>query len=137
MTTPFQITRRVEFHDTDQAGIMHFTGYFRLMEAAEHAFLRQHGLNVFMEDATGKISWPRVSASCDFRAPGKFSDELAIQVTLDQLGESSVTYRFEVFRDQDLLATGSMTSVCCRLSDSEPPQSIPIPEPIRAKLSAP
>ncbi|MHC4772214.1 MAG: acyl-CoA thioesterase, partial [Planctomycetota bacterium] len=28
--------RRVEFHDTDMAGIVHFTAYFRFMETAEH-----------------------------------------------------------------------------------------------------
>ncbi len=43
---PFQITRRVEFGDTDMAGIMHFSNFFRFMEVAESDFLRSRGLNV-------------------------------------------------------------------------------------------
>src|SRR3954454_25408688 len=36
MPTPFKISRLVEFADTDMAGIMHFSAFFRFMEAAEH-----------------------------------------------------------------------------------------------------
>ena len=41
--TPFTTTRRVEFGDTDMAGIMHFANFFRFMERTEHAFLRTLG----------------------------------------------------------------------------------------------
>ena len=40
MPTEFTIKRRVQFSETDMAGIMHFANYFRLMEEVEHAFLR-------------------------------------------------------------------------------------------------
>ena len=43
MSYEFQITRRVEFSETDMAGIMHFSNYFRFMETAEHAFFRSLG----------------------------------------------------------------------------------------------
>ncbi len=133
---PFVITRRVEFQDTDMAGIMHFTAYFRFMEAAEHAFLREHGLSVFLQDEQGKISWPRVSAHCDYTAPAHFSEELQIAVRVDRLGEKSVTYEFLFRRDGVQLARGTMTSVCCRFPQDAPPQAIPIPQAIRAKLHA-
>ena len=32
MSYEFQITRRVEFFETDLAGIMHFSNFFRFME---------------------------------------------------------------------------------------------------------
>ena len=40
MTAPFRVSRRVDFADTDMAGIIHFSNYFRYMEFAEVAFLR-------------------------------------------------------------------------------------------------
>ena len=40
MATPFRVTRRVEFHETDMAGIVHFSNFFRYMEFAEVEFLR-------------------------------------------------------------------------------------------------
>jgi acyl-CoA thioester hydrolase len=38
MPCEFRITRRVEFSETDMAGIVHFSNFFRYMETAEHAF---------------------------------------------------------------------------------------------------
>src|SRR6185436_17612716 len=77
---PFTTTRRVEFGDTDMAGIMHFSNFFRFMEAAESDFLRSLGLSVsWFEDGT-KWGFPRVSAACDFKKPAKFQDVLSITV---------------------------------------------------------
>src|SRR5262249_38318741 len=73
MTTPvFRTTRRIEFADTDMAGIVHFANFFRFMEVAEVEFLRSRGLSVMatIEDRT--ISFPRVAASCDFLRPVRF-----------------------------------------------------------------
>ncbi len=46
---PFRTTRRVEFRDTDMAGIMHFSAFFTTLESVEHEFLRSLGLSVVME----------------------------------------------------------------------------------------
>ena len=35
--------RRVEFSDTDMAGIVHFANFYRYMEQAEHDFFRSLG----------------------------------------------------------------------------------------------
>src|SRR5215831_6794970 len=48
MPEPFRTQRRVEFADTDMAGIVHFANFFRYMEAAEVEFLRSRGLSVAM-----------------------------------------------------------------------------------------
>ena len=44
--TPYRVKRRVEFHETDSAGIVHFSNFFRYMEAAEVEFLNSLGLSV-------------------------------------------------------------------------------------------
>jgi 4-hydroxybenzoyl-CoA thioesterase/acyl-CoA thioester hydrolase len=43
----FHTARRVEFRDTDAAGIMHFSTFFNRMEEAEHELLRTLGTSVF------------------------------------------------------------------------------------------
>src|SRR5260221_14772436 len=48
MPYEFKHTRRVEFSDTDMAGIMHFSNFFRFMEATETAFMRSLGLSVVL-----------------------------------------------------------------------------------------
>ena len=46
MAYEYKIVREVEFSDTDMAGIMHFSNFFRFMEAAEHGFFRSLGLSI-------------------------------------------------------------------------------------------
>ncbi|HUE69602.1 MAG TPA: thioesterase family protein [Pirellulaceae bacterium] len=133
---PFRTSRRVEFCDTDAAGILHFSAFFQLMEQAEHELLRSVGLSVVMSDDQGKISWPRVSAKCDFRSAVHFEEELAIDVSIGRLGTKSVTYAFAVTCQGRDVAAGEITSVCCRLRDGQPPEPIAIPDWFRQKLSA-
>ena len=139
MPAPFRTRRMVEFADTDMAGIMHFSAFFRFMEAAEHALLRSLGLSVYgLDDPEGedaKVSFPRVSARCDFHSPARCEDELDIEVVVQKLGTSSVTYGFHLYdAEHHELAVGEMTSVCCRLRDGEPPEPMPIPDEVVALL---
>jgi acyl-CoA thioester hydrolase len=130
----FKTTRRVEFRDTDAAGIMHFSVFFTAMESAENEFLRSRGLGVVMPDPAGDIGFPRVAARCDYQSPLRFEDEYQIEVRVARIGSKSVTYEF-VFTHRDrAVATGGMTSVCCRMASEGRPTSIPIPEWILEKL---
>ena len=46
MPYEFKVVRRVEFSDTDMAGIMHYSNFFRFMETAEHGFFRSLGFSI-------------------------------------------------------------------------------------------
>ena len=123
----FQTQRRVEFRDTDAAGIVHFSAFFVYMEQAEHELLRSLGLSVVSHDDEGEISWPRISATCDFRNPARFEDLLDVEVTIERLGSKSVVYAFRFTRGGVEIATGSLTSVCCRIRPGHAPKSVGIP----------
>ncbi len=128
---PFRTTRRVEFCDTDMAGIAHFANFFRWMEAGEVEFLRARGLSVTMPWQGDKLGFPRVSATCDFVHPARFQDLLEIAVAVDRLGEKSVTYAFEFTAGGRLLARGKVTSVCCRIVGEHQFESVAIPIEVR------
>lgn len=132
---PDRIQRRIEFRDTDAAGIAHFSTYFNFMEEAEHEFLRRRGLSVFMHDAEGVISWPRVNAKCDYSSAVKFEDVITIEVTLARVGAKSVTFLFQFKHNGREIAKGEITAVCCRIVPEQPPKGIAIPPEIRAKLT--
>jgi 4-hydroxybenzoyl-CoA thioesterase/acyl-CoA thioester hydrolase len=134
MPTPFHTSRLVEFADTDMAGIMHFSSYFRYMEAAEHELLRNLGFSVYSEIDGDVVSFPRVAASCEFHAPARCEDVLDIDVTVERVGTKSVTYGFAFSQQGRDVATGQMTSVCCRVPHGQPPVSIPIPDLVADKL---
>lgn len=134
MAQTFSLRRRVEFRDTDAAGIAHFSVYFNYMEAAEHELLRSLGTSVVTSDAEGAISWPRVSVACEYRGALKFEDEFEIHVRIERLGDKSVTYVFDFAKDGKELGRGRITAVCCRIQPGHPPRSIAIPAEIAQKL---
>jgi acyl-CoA thioester hydrolase len=136
MTQPFETIRRVEFGDTDMAGIVHFANFFRYMESAETDFLVSRGLSVTFELNGQRLGFPRVSASCDYRKPARFGDTLRILVHVDKVGRKSVTYRHEFFRGDELLAVGGITAVFCRKGINQEIESIEIPDEIRLNLES-
>ncbi len=127
MPEVFQTSRRVEFRDTDAAGIVHFSNFFIYMEQAEHAFLRSLGLGVMCDIDGTQVSWPRVHAECNYRNAIRFEEMIEVAVSVSRIGSSSVTYRFQFSRDSTSVADGSITAVCCQLQHGQKPQSIPIP----------
>ncbi len=131
----FRVERRVEFRDTDAAGIAHFSVFFPMMEAAEHDALRHVGLSVMQPMADGShLTWPRVSASCQYHRPARFEDRLEIEVAVESLGTTSVLYAFRFLRDDELIATGELTAVCCLWTPGEGLEKRPIPDDIRSAL---
>jgi acyl-CoA thioester hydrolase len=134
MPGPFKTSRLVEFADTDMAGIMHFSAFFRFMEAAEHALLRSLGLSVYSKVNGEIVTFPRVAASCEYHSPARCEEDLGIDVTVERVGTKSVTYGFAFSHEGRKVATGKMTSVCCRVPTGGVPVSIPIPDEVAAKL---
>ncbi len=128
MTAQFITTRRVEFADTDMAGIIHFANYYRYMEEAEHAFYRSLGLSIMQSQPDGSvIGWPRVSASCSFEAPAYFEDALEVRLNVVRKGIKSLNYEIEFWRGETRLAHGRLKTVCCVCRCGEPLESIAIP----------
>jgi len=133
---PFVHTRRVEFHETDMAGIAHFANFFRYMEAAEHAYLRACGLSVVLPWEGLMLGFPRVSASCDYLKPIRFEQEMQIAVRVEKIGRTSISYGFTFTHAGDTIAEGRLTAVLCRKSAEERLEPIEIPEAIRQRLLA-
>ena len=128
--------RRVEFRDTDAAGIVHFSAFFFWMESAEHELLRSAGLHVIDRQPDGsEYSWPRVSASCDYRSTARFGDELDIAVFVAAVGRSSVTYRFVFEHEGRAVAEGRVVAVRCLMRPGSRLESVAIPSDIVARLT--
>jgi 4-hydroxybenzoyl-CoA thioesterase/acyl-CoA thioester hydrolase len=94
------------------------------------------GFSVYSEIEGDVVSFPRVAASCEFHSPARCEDVLDIDVTVHRVGTKSVTYAFQFWQQGRDVATGQMTSVCCRVPHGEAPVSIPIPSAVAEKLRA-
>jgi 4-hydroxybenzoyl-CoA thioesterase/acyl-CoA thioester hydrolase len=138
---PFLATRRrVEFRDTDAAGIVHFSAFFFWMESAEHELLRAAGVHVvdrLPSDDTGEsvtASWPRVSAACDYKAAIRFGDEVDIRVGIEDIGHSSITFSFRFEHEGIWVAQGRIVAVRCLMRPGRKPEPVAIPADIRGRL---
>lgn len=133
----YSTRRRIEFRDTDAAGIVHFSAFFPMMEAAEHEMLRSLGISVMPERGDGNacLTWPRVAASCNYASTARFEDELRIAVRVAKIGTSSVQYNIRFSRDDLLIAEGLLTVVCCQLTDGGRLEKHVIPDEIRERLA--
>ena len=124
----FTTTRRVEFCDTDMAGIVHFSTFYKWMEQAEHDYFRSLGLSIVTQTPDGgTIGWPRVMAKCRFEAPAKYDDLIELRLTVVRRGVKSLTYSCEFWCGETRLAIGDMKTVSCTLKPGEKLQSIEIP----------
>lgn len=133
----FTTRRRVEFRDTDAAGIVHFTAFFFWMESAEHELLRAAGVRVIDRGPDGvDASWPRVSVSCDYVAAVRFGDELDVAVAVEAVGRTSVTYGFAFSHDGLEVARGRVVAVRCLMHPGRKPEAVPIPDDVGGRLAA-
>ena len=130
----FTTRRRVEFADTDMAGLVHFARFFVFMETAEHEFLSSLGTNVHTVVDGHNVGWPRVEASCDYLSPLRFGDEFLIKLSISRKGTTSMTYRFVFVEGERLVARGRMRSVCCILDEDAGLKSIAIPASLADQL---
>jgi acyl-CoA thioester hydrolase len=134
MPSEFVLTRQVEFHETDMAGIMHFANFFRWMEVCETAFYRSLGLPQISFVPGQVVGWPRVQVSCAYRAPLRFNDTVEVKLLVQKLTARSVTYVFQFRKAGALVATGEVTAVCVTAGADGAMAAQPIPADVRARL---
>ena len=127
---PFRYRTRVRFVDTDASGRIHFTAMFRYFEAAEVEFWRTLGVTY---DASRSYNLPRVHVECDFLKVISNDDLIDIEVTVTNIGRSSVRFEFRTLKETEVAAKGIIIAAC---ADRHTMRSVPLPDNIRATLTA-
>jgi acyl-CoA thioester hydrolase len=141
MPYEFTYSRRVEFAETDMAGIVHFANFYRMMENAEHAFFRSLGFSVHEHFDGQTIGWPRVSASCEFFRPLRFEEIVDVQLLVAEMRTRSIRYGFRFWKSEDgervEIARGQVATVCAAVDKATGKLgAVPIPARIRDSLQA-
>jgi len=127
------VTRRVQFHETDAAGVVHFSRYFIYMEEAEHALWRAAGLSIHPRRA--EIGWPRVHAAFDYHRALRFEDEFEVHIRIVAIEERTIRYECRIARGDTRIATGRVSVACASLQPNQPMRSAAIPAEVRARLA--
>lgn len=129
---PFIWRSRVRFGDTDASGRIFYISLLDHFDAAETEFLRSRGV-VYSGIGRGTMAFPRVHIECDYTAALVFDDLMDIAVTVDRVGTTSFTLAFDVSVGGRAAARGKIVVVCI---DGSSQRAIPLPENLRAALSA-
>ena len=128
----YRLKRRVQFYETDAAGIVHFSWFFRYMEEAEHAMWRAVGLSVAPPGS--EIGWPRVAASFEFHRELRFEDEFEVWLRVTAIGTKTIQFACVLMRDETKIATGALTIACASQQPNQPLKGMPIPPDIAARF---
>ena len=122
------LKRRIEWMDTDAAGIYHWTTAFRLAEAAEAVLHTALGIADFTFGAT-----PRVAVSASFTHPLRFNDLVDVALAVETIGRTSVEYRMTITADAGPAVDGSLKAC---LIDRSSGRAIPWPQDVRERLAS-
>ena len=132
MSAGFAYRRRVQFAETDLAGLVHFSMFFRYMEEAEHALWRAAGLTI--AKAGELTGWPRLAASFDFKAPLRFEEEFDVYVNVAHVTRKTMEYEFRIARGETLVGEGRIKTAFVSKRPGEPMTILELPADVVERL---
>lgn len=112
ISTRAQIT--VRYAETDMMGIVYHANYLPWFEVARTQLLREQGFPYRQLEADG-FRLPVLEVSAKYRRPALYDDTLTIVATLREKPLLRIRIDYEVFRGDELLATGQSAHAFCDL----------------------
>jgi len=137
---PFTYATPVRFADVDHAGIVYYPRFFHYFHLAfEELFRVRMGPRAYVDLLDRqRIGFPAVRAEADYKAPLRFGDTAEIEVTVERLGTSSITFRYRVYRAADATTSRALCAdgkTVCAVVDLAAFRAVPVPEAIVALLA--
>jgi acyl-CoA thioester hydrolase len=130
---------RVRYAETDQMGIVYYANYLVWFEIGRVELLRSLGLAYSQLETEHECILPVVEASCRYRSPARYDDEILIETRPALLRGSVIKFAYQIWRkasqegeEQKLLAEGETVHVVC----DDQLNKKPLPEHYAAALRA-
>jgi acyl-CoA thioester hydrolase len=104
---------RVRYAETDQMGVVYHSNYFIWFEVGRVELLRQLGFTYKQMEQQEGCFIAVVDASCRFKAPARYDDEITIRTHLKNVREALIHFVYEAVREGDgaLLAEGETVHI--------------------------
>lgn len=105
----FETKIRVEYHHTDQMGVVHHSNYVKFFEVARTEWLRASGLTYAEMERRG-VMMPIVDVAVKYRNPALYDELISVTAFVDESPKARMVFRYEV-RGEDgrEIASGSTT----------------------------
>ncbi|PXA05437.1 4-hydroxybenzoyl-CoA thioesterase [Coraliomargarita sinensis] len=133
-------TRRIEFSETDMAGLVHFSNFFKYMETAERDFFEAAGVDLIRTKPGEVVGWPRARAECKFSAPVRFGETIDIHLAVKAVKDRSIEFQFRILRrnpdgSRTQCGKGHMTTVLTELTPEGELRSVELPAHVRERIT--
>lgn len=132
--TEFPLLRPVStrWTDNDVYGHVNNAIYYQYFDSVINAYLVERG---GLDIRSGAVVGFIVRSECDYFAPVSYPGDVEVGVTVEKLGNTSVTYRLGLFAPgrEDVCALARMVHVFVDTASQRP---VAIPEALRAALGA-
>jgi 1,4-dihydroxy-2-naphthoyl-CoA hydrolase len=123
---------KVRMHDTDMAGILYFAKQFRYVHDALEDLVEKEGLSFDYLFNNSSFVFVIVHAEADYLAPVKVGEILEVHVEVENLGNTSFTMGYKIFKtDNVLMGTAKTVHVCL---DAKTRTKISMPDELRKIL---
>lgn len=131
----FRARLKVRFGDIDHAGIVYYPRFLHYFHVAlEEFFTSVVGIEYHTVINEHRLGLPSVHLEIDFRRPLRFGDEIDVEVRGLELGTTSVTWRYAVWKqDGSLAAEATIVTVAL---DMDAFSKRPLPEWLRGRFEA-
>jgi acyl-CoA thioester hydrolase len=129
---------RVRYAETDQMGIVYYANYLVWFEIGRVELLRALGLAYSQLEIEHQCILPVIEASCRYRSPARYDDEILIETRPSLLRGSVIKFGYRILRktpegeERKLLAEGETVHVVC----DDQMKRKPLPEKYAAALRA-
>jgi acyl-CoA thioester hydrolase len=113
---------RVRYAETDRMGLLHHANYLVYFEQARTELLRTQGYTYKdLEDRGFLLVLTKVEVR--YKRPALYDDLLTIRTIVEKTTAVRIDHRYEVLRENTLLAEGSSTLAC--VDREGRPQALP------------
>jgi acyl-CoA thioester hydrolase len=132
----FKTTFRVRWVDTDIAGVMHYSNFFRYFEACEEEFYRSQGSALGHLREKYKIMLPRVEAHCVYKSACRFDDLIEVVLKVKEVAGKTITYDFRIYRKEEnqLAAEGYLKCIAVDMNWKVVPLPVEVARILRENM---
>ncbi len=123
----------LKIHHTDAIGIAFYATYYTLAQECLENFLDFKGTS--LQQLLYKTITPVVHSEADYFIPIKLSDKIIIELTVDNIGESSFALKYTFYNTKEQVVAQVKTIYVSLDKDTK--EKIPVPQFIKDLLLNP
>jgi acyl-CoA thioester hydrolase len=137
VAAPISCTLRVRYGECDPQGVVFNANYLAYLDIGITELFRT-AFGSYQAMADRGVDFVVAEAGLRYHRPAHFDEELDLEVTIERLGTTSLTTRYRIQRDGQLLVEGTLRHVLidlARLASRDPDPKAPIPTWMREQLA--